>query len=102
MSLLVTFERAKRHLNVDHDNDDTLIQSLIIQGSAIVLDYCKKPDDTWDVLGSPSGVPAVVEAATLLVIGALYENREGNADGPQPLSQAVKDLLHRQRDPAYA
>lgn len=98
----VTVERAKSHLNIDHDSDDTLLQSMILQGSAIVADYLKIGEDVYDVLGSPSGVPYVIEAATLLVIGSLYENRDGSEDAPQPLSQAVKDLLHRQRDPAIA
>ena len=98
----VTLEEAKKQCNVDHDDDDTLLQRLVLDGTAIVADYLKISEDLYDVLGSPSGVPYVIRAATLLVIGALYENREGNADGPQPLSQAVKDLLHRYRDPAIA
>lgn len=97
---LVTFDQAKAHLAVDHNEDDTLIQVFVDAASDIVLDYLKKTVE--DLPGSPSEVPPTIEAATLLVIGALYENRDGAENAPQPLSQAVKDLLHRYRDPALA
>ncbi len=49
--------------------------------------------------GSPGGVPYDVQAATLLVAGALYADREGKAS---PISPAVEALLERWRDPAVA
>jgi hypothetical protein len=94
---LITLDQAKRHLRMGDDEDEE-IEEKVNEASAIVLDYLKVPADEWAV----GAVPYLVQAATKLVLGALMENREGNADGPEPLSQAVKDLLHRYRDPALA
>ncbi len=80
------------------------------QASGIVLDYIKADLDSvlfnWvDALGEPreDKVPPEIVAATLLVVGALYENRDGDVwRSPQPLSQSVMDLLWRHRKPALA
>ena len=56
--------------------------------------------DTWvDDEGAPNNVPGPIHAATLLVIGQLYHDREGTND---PISVGVRSLLHRYRDPALA
>lgn len=57
-----------------------------------------------DTNGNPidsgiSVIPGMVQAATLLVIAALDDDREGAKD---PLSPAVESLLMRFRDPAVA
>src|SRR5262245_20922833 len=100
---LVTFDVAKRHLKVDHNDDDTEIEDILNRASGSLLDYLKKPSDYWqDTAGAPAGVPEAIRAGVLLMIGAMYENREGDVRDPDPLSQAVKDLVHRHRDPALA
>jgi hypothetical protein len=95
---LITLDQAKRHLQILHDDMDEEIEEKVNEASAIVLDYLKVAEDAYEV----DAVPYLVQSATKLVLGALCENREGNASGPEPLSQAVKDLLHRYRDPALA
>lgn len=101
--MLITLDQLKTHLRIEHDDHDERLQEVIFAASAIVLDYLKMPEGTWETTsGDPSEVPYVVVAATKLVAGALFENVEGNDEGPQPLSQTVKDLLHRLRDPALA
>jgi hypothetical protein len=107
---LVTFRMAKAQLNVDHDLDDDLIDGIRTRASGTVIDYCKidigETAFNWvDLLGEPiaDNVPPEVVAATLLTIGALYENRDGDVfRSPFPLSQPVMDLLWRHRDPAMA
>lgn len=102
---LVTFEQMKEHLRVDHDEDDVKIQNIVMQASSIVWDHIKADDYEFDWVsssGSPMDVPYAVEAATLLVGGALYENADGAEAGPQPLSKAVRDLLTPRRDPELA
>lgn len=110
---LVTLSQAKAHLRVDHDLDDDDIDDKRGQASDAVMDYIKADehatDFNWvDALGEPSTdplnlVPGEVVNATLLTLGAMYENRDGDAfRSPQPLSQAVMDLLWRHRDPALA
>ena len=107
---LVTLTRVKKHLGQDTHYDDRMLEEKRFEASAIVIDYLKlDTSDTgfdWvDAFGEPTAaVPGVVTAATLLVVGALYENRDGRGDSssPAPLSQTVKDLLMRSRDPALA
>lgn len=105
---LVTLAQVKHHVNQDTQLDDQLLEGIRMQASAIILDYLKMDtDDTgfdWlDAFEEPTArVPRVVVAATLLVCGALYENRDGSADGPTPLSPTVVSLLMRSRIPAMA
>lgn len=107
---LVTMTEAKEHLRVDHDLDDAQINRMRRQASGAVLDYMKIDIDETafdyvDEFGEPitNNIPQEVIAATLLALGALYENRDGDVfRSPQPLSQAAMDLLWRHRDPAMA
>lgn len=105
---LVTLKQVKRHVNQDTGFDDQLLERKRFEASAIILDYLKvDTSDTafdWvDELGEPtSRIPGVVTAATLLVVGALYENRDGSDNGPKALSQTVIDLLMRSRDPTMS
>lgn len=108
---LVTFFQAKEQLQVDHDLDDAIIDRMRANASGDVLDYIKIAEtpgllETYiDALGEPveDVIPEPVVTATLLVIGALYENRDGDSwRSPQPLSQAVMDVLVRQRDMTMA
>lgn len=104
---LVTLAHAKSHLHVVDTDHDADIQFRIRQASEIIMDYLKltEPPDAWEldedgVQTSPVvyTVPALHQAACLLVLSELYENRESSTS--DPLTDAVKNLLHRQRDPA--
>jgi hypothetical protein len=99
---LVTLEQAKTHLRVDGIDSDAEISSLIFEASSIIMDYLKKEAPaTWNAPDAEvpgTGVPGVVQAATLLVIGTLFCKRE---DGADPISIGVESLLRRQRDPAF-
>lgn len=107
---LVTLKQAKTQVRVDHDLDDVDLDRKRAQASGIVLDYIKADLQSslfnWvDNLGEPreDKIPPEIVAATLLVVGALYENRDGDVwRSPQPLSQAAMDLLWRHRKPALA
>lgn len=105
---LITLKQLKKHVSQDTNFDDKMLEEKRFHASAIIIDYLKiDTSDTsfdWvDELGEPTrNIPGVVTAATLLVAGSLYENRDGSANGPQALSQTVVDLLMRSRDPALA
>lgn len=107
MLSLVTLEEAKEQLRVTGELDDAKIEQVILAASAIVLGYIKitvpvedSPDTRISQMFDSDTVPEEVKAASLLVIGDLYENREGqNAD---PLSLTVKSLLCARRDPTLA
>jgi hypothetical protein len=89
MTQLVDIDMVKQHLRYGSDETDAdeTLSFKIDQASAIILDYLKV--DELDQ------VPEFVQAATLLCVEALY-------DGGDPLSDTVKALLHRARDPALA
>jgi hypothetical protein len=99
---LVSLEVGKTHLRVDVTDHDADITLKIAQASAIVMRFYKKdvvPDD-WIVNNSPISydIPADIQAAVLLVLSDLYENREASI--ANPLSDAVKSLIPR--DPTLA
>lgn len=102
---LVSLCVAREHLRPPGEVDDVRIYRMIEEASAIVLDYLKLPFDAYhDSAGElvPELVPPAVRAATLLVLGALYDNADGQNPDKQPLSDAVKALLHSRRVPTLA
>lgn len=102
---LVTLQQAKDHLQMDHDAADADITLKIELASDIVLGYLKLASIPLDWIGGTGASPVVevpprVKAATLLVVGELFKNREASVN--DSLSAAVMSLLHRDRDPAFA
>lgn len=99
MAALVTLERAKQQLKEVDSARDAEIESLIEESSAAILDYIgPNADPTW----TAATVPAEIRKAVLLDIAAADMGRQGDAKEPQPLSDAVKNVLRRWRDPVLA
>ena len=81
------------------------------QASAIVVDYLKLPFDDGPVVNplifpprvgpfwTETSTPTLIKAAILTVLTALYD---GRTPLDELLSQPVKDILHRWRDPSLA
>lgn len=107
---LVTFREAKAQVELDHDLSDDMINKQRADASSVVLNYIKidigASSFNWvDLFGEPiaDNIPGEVSAAVKLMIGAFFENRDGDVwRSPQPISQPVMDLLWRHRDPAMA
>lgn len=95
MPALISLEVAKRHLIIEDDFRDEDVFAKAEEATAIVVDYLKKPDHGW----TEETVPGQVKAAILLTFASLFRNPDGDVD---PLSDAVRSLLHRMRDPALA
>lgn len=100
MDPLISTDAARRHLRLsasDMTVADTAadVADKAKDATGIIIDYLKRPDHGWTV----ETVPFPVKAAILLVLTALFEDREGQQD---PISDAVKSLLARLRDPAVA
>lgn len=83
-----TLAETKLHLRVDHADEDTYISGLIDAAEAAVLDYL-------DLDELPDAGP--VMAAVLLLVGALYENREAVTDRPLADNQLFTRLLNPYR-----
>lgn len=111
MASLVTIDQAKRHLRIYHSDEDVDVGEKVSQSSDIIIDYIKRPDHGWSDATNgdpptPSNAPSLIQAAVLLQLGYLWENRgDGEAEFVQAdgyLPRAITSILHRFRDPAYA
>ena len=89
---MITLEQAKLHLRVDHDAEDALIQSLIDASIAAVADYLET-----DVTTLTADMPTPVEAAVLLQVADLYENREAQAERAYYKNPTFERLLNPYR-----
>jgi hypothetical protein len=121
--MYVTLARAKQHLNMDHDLDDTLIEAYVQAASGAVKNYLKSAspyeverDSNDDPVLDSSGDPTYVEdsngdkqikfevqAAVLLMVGFLYKDRDENPDDAFAqgyLPKPVTALLYPLRMPA--
>ena len=122
MSTLVTLAQAKTNLRITSTSDDADIQFKLNLAEALVLEYigynsfeeilmlrAGSPVYHGSPLGSPIGSPVTttqidsaidgakaetLQAAILLVVSSLYDNRLDN-----PITPAVESLLRRWRDP---
>lgn len=121
--MYVTMARAKQHLNMDHDEDDNLIEVYVQAASGAVKNYLKSAspyeverDSNDDPILDSSGDPMYVvdsagdklvsypvQAAVLLMVGFLYKDRDENPDSAFDrgyLPKPVTALLYALRDPA--
>lgn len=113
--MLVSLETASEHLRRDTTDDDADLELKIKAASRAVVTYLKTPsfaDSNGDIPEDSNGiaieVPEDVQAATLLLIGEYYRNRDADAGqtGKVPeqfgygyLPQAVIALLFPYRSP---
>ena len=91
---MITFADAKSHLRVDHAAEDADIALKLKFASAIVQNYLGAASDA-----AINTAEEIIDAATLLVLGELYANRES---GSEPLSPSVRTILERLRVPGIA
>lgn len=104
--MLVSIEQAKAHLRVDHDDEDADLTLKCVAAGEIVVDFLKLKElpAAWtagESFSPPENtVPALIQAAVLEVVGELYRNREASVG--DILSEKVKSVLWRHRDPALA
>jgi hypothetical protein len=109
MTLPVTLEQAKAHLRVVDSEDDSDIADKLLSAQAAVLNYLKLSSLDSLKAGSPANFPAgvdgAVSAATLLLVGYLYRNRDTDVDREWEagfLPRPVTALLYPLRDPTLA
>lgn len=113
--MLVTLQQARDHLRSDTTADDNDLTLKIRGASRAVARYLKTAgmasftDSAGDVMedsaGEPIGVPEDVQDATLLLIGYLSRNRDGDEERAFQmgfLPAPVTALLYPLRDPTLA
>jgi hypothetical protein len=116
--MLVTLEQAKAHLRLEDETVDFDLNLKIHAASGAVLNYLKGANRfiqatvngilAFDVDGDPIYTDEVlfeVQAATLLMLGVLYVDRDGDKDHeyePGYLPRSVTALLYPLRTPALA
>ena len=89
---MLTLEEVKRHCRIDHNDEDALLLALIDTAIAACADYLNMPAADLVV-----AVPAPVKSAALLLVGALYENRESMGERPFHKNPAFEALLNPYR-----
>lgn len=123
--MYVTLEQAKRQLEMDHDDSDSLITGYVNAASKAVKNYLKSAspfeierdahdNPVTDSSGDPiyvidsqgdMVVAAEVQQATLLLVGYFYKDRDNNADGAYEkgyLPKPVTALLYPLRTPTLS
>jgi hypothetical protein len=113
MTMLVTLDQAKAHVQVDHDEADADLELKVHAASGAVLAYLKVSADVYtdtagDLIEDSSGVlavPAQVQMAVLYLTGMMFKDRDGKDAAlwqqgylPAPITA----LLYPLRDPAIA
>lgn len=94
MEPLITMEQARSALRVLSADLDEDIDFKVRMAGDIVMGYIKK--DAEALGWTHETAPYRIRAAVTLVLKALFFEED------EPLSVAVKNLLHRDRDPALA
>lgn len=100
-ALLVPLSVAKLHLRETDTVTSIETISKVEQASAIIYDYLKGRAVAGWLDGSVT-VPKPIEAATLLLLVHLNENRGDNMQADRQVWEAIERLLIRFRDPAFA
>lgn len=84
----LTLEECKRHLVVDHNDDDAMITAMATTAEdAIENELNRDLSNDYDVLPSP------IKSAMLLYLGSLYNNREGFSTLASAPTAQMKSLI---------
>ena len=92
MAALVTTDALKEYLRILGTDFDAELSLKAELATEIVVDYIKTPDHGW----TTEDVPDVIKAAICEVARNLVRGDQS------PLSEDIKNILRRRRDPAIA
>jgi predicted HD phosphohydrolase len=99
---LETLANAKLHLHITDPARDAEVTLMLEHASALIVDYLgAQADPAW----TETTAPDVVQAATLKMLGHLWEHRGDDVapdDHDEKIWKAIALLLMRTRDPALA
>lgn len=93
--MTVSVAELKAHLRIQHDEEDTLLSSLLLQAEAAALDYCV-------VSGFGDTTPEPVRLAVLLFASFFYECRDSSDKNSQEnMMNAFHALLYPYRNISF-
>lgn len=72
--MAVTLELAKKHLRVSHDDEDQEIELYLAAAVDWTMTYTKRKE-------VPAGAEFAFDAAALLTMASMFENRESDITG---------------------
>jgi len=104
MAALVSLEQAKAHLRVASTDSDNDIELKVEQASAVILERCNSTaywrgiTATW----TADTIPLSVQAAILVLLTHLYENRGDVMAPDEDLWEAIDRLIPMNKDPVIA
>ena len=88
--MTVTVPELKAHLRIQHDEEDTLLASLLMQAQATAEDFCRTAFD--------ASAPQAVRLAVLLMTSFFYECRDSSdKNGYNVMTAAFRALLYPHR-----
>lgn len=88
--MTVTVPELKAHLRVQHDEEDALLASLLMQAQATAEDFCRTAFD--------ANAPQAVRLAVLLMASHFYECRDNSdKNGYNVMTAAFRALLYPHR-----
>lgn len=91
-SIMLTIEDLKKHLNIDHNEDDAYIADLISVAEDAVETYINRP--IAEFVDSEGKVKPAIRHACRLLVGTWYANRESVVfSAPSELPDGVVALL---------
>lgn len=107
---MIQLTDARRHLRIDGTQDDTEIAQKLAVANEMVLAYVGHLRGDYIDAELPADLiladdrrmrhESALDAARLLILGDLWQNRESSHGNP--LSPAVVNLLNLFREPGYA
>ena len=90
--IMLTIEDLKKHLNIDHNEDDAYIADLISVAEDAVETYINRP--IAEFVDSEGKIKPAIRHACRLLVGTWYANRESVVfSAPSELPDGVVALL---------
>ena len=66
--MIVSVDELKTHLRIQHNEEDSLLESLLLQAQAVAEDHCREAFE--------NDAPEPVRLAVILMASYFYENRD--------------------------
>jgi uncharacterized phage protein (predicted DNA packaging) len=89
---MIDIDDLKKHLNIDHNEDDAYIEELIAVAEDAVGTYLNRP--LFDYMDAEGRIKPAIRHACRLLVGTWYANRESVVfSTPSELPDGVVALL---------